>query len=56
MTSNWGFMVMVFCKGGAFVQLQTSHSLNLQCNVPLTRGTSATAEPLVCNQYQLQCI
>jgi len=34
------------------VQLQTVRLLNLQCNVPLTRGPSAIAEPLV--QYYCQ--
>jgi len=29
------------------VLLQTIHLLNLQCNVPLTRDSSAIAEPLV---------
>jgi len=33
------------------VQLQIIHLLNLQCNVPLTRGLSAIAEPLVCYHY-----
>jgi len=37
-------------KNGSFyiVQLQIIHLLNLQCTVPLMRGPSAIAKPLVC--------
>ena len=35
-------------QNGAFVQLQAVHLLNLQCNVPVTCGSSVIAEPLVC--------
>jgi len=54
MISNPGFKVMVrftgeYCSKSAFyiVQLQIIYLLNLQCDVPLMRGSSVIAEHLV---------
>jgi len=53
MTSNPGFKVTILFKSGylkncAFyiVQPRIVYLLNLQCNVPLLRGSSVIAEPL----------
>jgi len=54
MTHNLRFKVTVLCKGECFKtvhlshwSLQIIHLLNRQCNVALTRGSLAIAEPLV---------
>jgi len=48
----------LFTKNGTctyIVQLQITLLLNLQCNLPLTHGTSAIAEPLVFPKTVMSC-